>query len=217
MNSSYQAFVICRRHPLIRSLIVWREYENGESLRDQILCFLIHHAAEHKSEAMLHRVLKIFKDGRFEVGTHVVNKLLICCIIVSDMRAFRTFHNIAVAYPGEPSVELFSLLKRAIMSDGRGIDDFARGLGALLDKLSKSVRLPDALWALESPGSVTRNPDGYVATWITCFFGVIEADLLPWAGSVGFEEAGTVIRICVECQDGFDWAEKSVSQCPFVT
>lgn len=47
--------------------------EQRESLRDEVTCYLIHHAAKQLSHDILDRVYYAINYGRVHVGTHVVN------------------------------------------------------------------------------------------------------------------------------------------------
>lgn len=187
------------------------QQEERESLRDQAMCYLIHVAAEDLSEDVLEFVDEAIKGDRVHVGTHVVDKLLVCSIFINDLLMFR---NAALSYSSEPSVELFSVLKRAVISSSSDLEDFERGFEELLKKLFTSERLPDALLALEGLEQVSSNPDGLVATFIDSHFYAIERGLGPGVGLWGFQEAGVVIRICALYQHGFDRTKQSVLPCP---
>lgn len=187
--------------------------EERESLRDQAMCYLIHHAAGDLSEDVLEFVYEAIKGDRVHVGVHVVDKLLICSTFIDNRLLF---HNVALSYASEPSVKLFSVLKRAVISyssDGKNLE---RGFEELLKKLSTSKRLPDALLAMETPEHVKSNPEGFIACFIDCHLYAIERGLEPGAWLFGFREAGAIIRICVLYQDGYDRTEQSVLPCPVV-
>lgn len=187
--------------------------EERESLRDQAMCYLIHVAAEDLSEDVLEFVDEAIKGDRVHVGTHVVDKLLVCSIFIDDRLMFR---NAALSYASEPSVKLFSVLKRAVISSSSNVEEFERGFEELLKKLFLSKRLPDALLAMERPEQVKSNQDGFIATFIDSHLYTIERGLGPGVGLWGSQEAGTVIRICALYQDGFDRTKQSVLPCPVV-
>lgn len=48
---------------------------------------------------------------------------------------------------------------------------YAKGLDDLLAKVSDE-NIVDALWQLERPEDVAKNPQGYVAMWIGYYFGI---------------------------------------------
>lgn len=177
------------------------------------MCYLIHVAAEDLSEDVLEFVDEAIKGDRVHVGTHVVDKLLVCSIFINDQLMFR---NAALSYASEPSVELFSVLKRAVISSSSDVEDFERGFEELLKKLFRSERLPDALLAMETPEHVKSNPDGLVSNFIDSHFYAIESGLGPEVWLFGSQEAGAVIRMCALYQDGFDRTKQSVLPCHFV-
>lgn len=203
--------MLCQSKLLVVVVLMLVMQEEREPLRDQLVCFLIHYAAEYNSEDVLEAVFEAVKDGRVHVGTHVVNKLLVCSLLISK---WHIFHTTARSYASEPSVKLFSVLNRALVSSAVLVDDFEPGLEELLKKLFTSKRLPDAMLAMETPGHVKSNPGGFIATFIDNHFYEIERGLGPGARLLGFQEAGAVIRICTLYQDGFDRAKQSVLLCP---
>lgn len=198
--------MICRIDPLLDNLMIMVQEEERESLRDQILCYLIHIAAEHLSQYVLDFIDEAIVDGLVDVSTHVANKLLICSIIINDRRVF---HTTALDYLSEPPTKLFSVLNRVLDSCSTPSEYFELGFTALLKKLSRSARLPDVLLAMETPEHAKSNPHGLVASFIDSHFHAIERHYVgPGAGLLGFQEAGVVIRICACYQDGFDRADQ---------
>lgn len=105
--------MICRTSCLVENLMIVIDEEHRESLRDQVMCYLIRHAAKQLSHDILDRVYYAINYGRVHVGTHVVNKLLVCSILFND---WRMFYAGAALYASEPSVELFGVLSRASVS-----------------------------------------------------------------------------------------------------
>ena len=179
--------------------------EQTESYRDQVMCYLIHHAFDQLSPDVLNGVSQSIRHGRVHVGTHVVDKLLICSILLKNWCLFNTE---AFAYASEPSVKLFGILNRALEFSGNPVEGFEPGFKKLLNKLSAGRRLLDALLVLETPEQVKQNPDGLVATWINDYFHEIETGTARGAGLLGFREAGAIIRICVQYQDCFNRAKQ---------
>lgn len=200
--------MLYRKDLLVDSLVRLeiRDDENYEWLKNQIVCFLIHLAAERHANYILDLAIDEFNESRSNVDTNVDNKLLVCSILLDDKDNF--FDRATIS--SEPSVELFRLLKRALSLTGFNMHRFKEGFRCLLDLLRLNKRLPDALWVLEAPRDVAQNPNGFVAILIDDYFSNIEAAVGYPEGDLGFEEAGTVIRICVEYHHGFDRATQSV-------
>lgn len=202
--------MLCQSELFVGDLFEVIYEDEREPLRDQAMSYLIHYAAEHPSEDVLDELDEAIKYGPGHVSTHAVNKLLVCSIFLKD---WRMFYTAAHSYASEPSLEIFSILNRALVSYSMLLEDFEQGFEELLKKLFTSERLPDALLAMETPEHVKSNPDGFIATFIDSHFDAIERGIVPGAG---FQEAGAVIRICALYQDGFDRAKQSVLPCPVV-
>lgn len=198
--------MICRARCLAENLTIVMDEKEREASRDQIMCYLLHHAAERLSHDTLHNLNRAIKYGGVHVGTHVWNKLLICSILLDEWGMFNASAHL---YPTEPSLEIFSILNRAFASLPIHMEDVELGFRELLKKLFVSKQLPDALLAIETHEGVKSNPEGLIATWINNCFHEIETGTGLGAGLLGFQEAASVIRICVRYQDGFDRTKQS--------
>lgn len=127
---------------------------------------------------------------------------------------WRVFNAEALAYVSEPSATLFNVLNRALECSGDPVEGFEPDFKKLLSKLSASRQLLDALLTLETPEQVKQNPDGLVATWISDYFHEVETGTGRGAGTLGFQDAGIIIPICVHYQNGFNMVKRLVFPCP---
>ncbi|ROW07768.1 hypothetical protein VMCG_03384 [Cytospora schulzeri] len=113
------------------------------------------------------------------------------------------FNSAAGFYPAEPPSLFFAQLSFLFDLSGQreNMVDYADGLDSLLGNVS-AENIVDALWQLERPEDVAKNPHGYVATWIDRYLddlGVGDED-----GYLDLEEAKVSVGLCAYFQQGFD-------------
>ncbi|KUI57091.1 hypothetical protein VP1G_04451 [Cytospora mali] len=172
--------------------------------RNMVMCYFLHRAVDRNVAALAHWHFNHEKNN-----SHIRNKPSIWPAQVIENSLIFTvgfakniiFNHRARAYPEDPPLLLFGQLSSAFDFTGQtqGMQEYATGLDSLLDKVS--VRhLSDALWQLESPEHVAKNPQGYVASWIDEYLQRVSEDE---AEILDLQEAKAVVDICAQFHKGF--------------
>ncbi|KUI70293.1 hypothetical protein VM1G_05816 [Cytospora mali] len=204
------AIAIIPSHHLLKDL---SQRTGDYDPRNMVMCYFLHRAVDRNVAALAHwhfdyeKKNSHIQNNPWIWPAQVIENLLIFTVGFAQNLVF---NHRACAYPQHPPLLLFGQLSSAFEFTGQtqGMQKYAAGLNSLLDEVS-TRHLSDALWHLESPEHVAKNPQGYVALWINDYLQRVSET--EGEGVLDLQDARAVVDICAQFHEGFRRGDQLLS------